>query len=200
MKNILFICSRNQWRSPTGEKVWRNHSEGLHMHCTAKGSKTGNGGRQAKFFVAISHDRGVIFAEQYEELNGKSFAYFIRTYFGEIFSRTGKSGKQWIQDGDPSQNSAKAKLAMHEIHVDLLPIPPRSPELNPIENVFAFVKKELKAQVLEGNIEKESYEQFSLRVKATLYSSSTTRINNIISSYHKRLSQIIVRKGGRIEY
>lgn len=21
--NILFICSRNQWRSPTGEQVWR---------------------------------------------------------------------------------------------------------------------------------------------------------------------------------
>lgn len=26
MINILFICSRNQWRSPTGERVWRNHS------------------------------------------------------------------------------------------------------------------------------------------------------------------------------
>ena len=23
--NILFICSRNQWRSPTAEKVWQNH-------------------------------------------------------------------------------------------------------------------------------------------------------------------------------
>ena len=22
-KNLLFICSRNQWRSPTGEEVWR---------------------------------------------------------------------------------------------------------------------------------------------------------------------------------
>lgn len=22
--NILFICSRNQWRSPTAEQVWRN--------------------------------------------------------------------------------------------------------------------------------------------------------------------------------
>lgn len=22
--NILFICSRNQWRSPTGEQVWKN--------------------------------------------------------------------------------------------------------------------------------------------------------------------------------
>lgn len=23
--NILFICSRNQWRSPTAETVWRKH-------------------------------------------------------------------------------------------------------------------------------------------------------------------------------
>lgn len=23
--HILFICSRNQWRSPTAEKVWQNH-------------------------------------------------------------------------------------------------------------------------------------------------------------------------------
>lgn len=22
---VLFICSRNQWRSPTGEQVWKNH-------------------------------------------------------------------------------------------------------------------------------------------------------------------------------
>lgn len=24
-RNILFICSRNQWRSPTAEQVWRRH-------------------------------------------------------------------------------------------------------------------------------------------------------------------------------
>jgi predicted protein tyrosine phosphatase len=23
--NVLFVCSRNQWRSPTAERVWRNH-------------------------------------------------------------------------------------------------------------------------------------------------------------------------------
>ncbi len=27
MKNILFICSKNQWRSPTAEAVWRNHPD-----------------------------------------------------------------------------------------------------------------------------------------------------------------------------
>lgn len=28
--NVLFICSRNQWRSPTGEQVWRGH-DGVHV-------------------------------------------------------------------------------------------------------------------------------------------------------------------------
>lgn len=27
MTNLLFICSRNQWRSPTAEEIWRRHPE-----------------------------------------------------------------------------------------------------------------------------------------------------------------------------
>jgi predicted protein tyrosine phosphatase len=26
LKNLLFICSRNQWRSPTAETLWRKHT------------------------------------------------------------------------------------------------------------------------------------------------------------------------------
>lgn len=25
--NLLFVCSRNQWRSPTAEAIYKNHSE-----------------------------------------------------------------------------------------------------------------------------------------------------------------------------
>jgi len=25
IQNILFVCSRNQWRSPTAEKIWRKN-------------------------------------------------------------------------------------------------------------------------------------------------------------------------------
>ena len=28
--NVLFVCSKNQWRSPTGEQVWRR-TPGLHV-------------------------------------------------------------------------------------------------------------------------------------------------------------------------
>lgn len=27
MQNMLFICSRNQWRSPTAETIWRKHPD-----------------------------------------------------------------------------------------------------------------------------------------------------------------------------
>ena len=27
MRNLLFICSRNQWRSPTAEELWRNRPD-----------------------------------------------------------------------------------------------------------------------------------------------------------------------------
>ncbi|HEY0924617.1 hypothetical protein [Rheinheimera pacifica] len=27
MRNVLFICSRNQWRSPTAETIWRKHPD-----------------------------------------------------------------------------------------------------------------------------------------------------------------------------
>ena len=28
--NLLFVCSRNQWRSPTAEEVYKNHN-GIHV-------------------------------------------------------------------------------------------------------------------------------------------------------------------------
>ena len=181
-------------------KVWRKKCEGLALGCTSKGCKAGYGGRQAKFFVAISYNCGVICAEQYTVLNGTTFAQFIDNHFRTIFCRTGKSSNRWIQDGDPSQNSAKARRALEGIDARLVSIPPRSPDLNPIENVFALVKKELRAQVLTKDIDRESFDEFVLRVKATLYSTSPTKINTVIDSMNNRMSRIIVRKGGRIEY
>ena len=181
-------------------KIWRKKSEGLCQDCTSKGKKEGYGGRQAKFFVAISYDQGCILAHQYEVLNGETFAEFIREHFAKLFEKCGKLSKTWLQDGDPSQNSAKSRLAQDELGCDLFPIPPRSPELNPIENVFAFVKKELRDNALKEKIQKETFQEFSGRVQKTLYSSDKGRINNIIGSYGRRLHQVILRKGEKIDY
>ena len=182
------------------KKLWRRPNEGLAMGCTSKGRKSGNGGKQVKFFVAISHSCGVICAEEYTKLNGANFAKFIEDKFKTIFHRSGKCSRHWLQDGDPSQNSAKARKALGRVDAQMVHIPPRSPDLNPIENIFSFVRRELNEQAVQGNITREGIREFALRVKATLYSTSPTKINKVIESMKNRISKVILHKGGRIEY
>ena len=50
-------------------------------------------------------------------------------------------GRLFLQDGDPCQNSGMAKEAMLRVNATLFPIPPRSPDLNPIENFFHLCPK-----------------------------------------------------------
>ena len=79
-------------------------------------------------------------------------------------------------------------------------IPPRSTDINPIENVFHLVKKQLNRDALEQNITQESDRQFSDRVKETILSFPVATIDNIIESMDKRMNMIIKKKGQRFRY
>ncbi len=65
-------------------------------------------------------------------------------------------------DNDPCQNSAKATLK--KLGVTMQPIPPRSPDLNPIENVFHVVRRQMCVHVKENRIEQESWDDFVTRI------------------------------------
>ena len=182
-------------------RIWRKRSEGLDFRCTAKGRKTGTGGKVLKLMVAISYNKGVILCKPYEKLNGTFFAQFIDDNFEQMFRHSDKGeNRLWIQDGDPSQNSAKANAAMKRAHCQLIKIPPRSPDLNPIENIFKLVSDELRKQALGRHIQRETYEQFQERVIDTIKSFPVKTINNIISSMPRRVKEIIARKGQRLRY
>ena len=51
-------------------------------------------------------------------------------------------------DNDPSQTSKVAMAAIKSIEANLLRIPVRSPDLNPIDNVFHLVKSGLGTKLL----------------------------------------------------
>ena len=107
----------------------------------AKGKKVGTGGKVAKFIVAISFGKGVVICERYETMNGNFLA------FNTMFSYSDKGlSRMWLQDGDPSQNSRAAQDAMVGCQSELLKIPPRSPDLNPIENIF-HIESDLKRRL-----------------------------------------------------
>ena len=173
---------------------------GVKQGCTAKGSACGTGGNYVKFVVPISYEKGVICVEPYHKMDGEYFAGFLRGNFEQLIKNSGKNSRCWIQDGDPSQNSSQAKQAMLEVKSDLLSIPPRSPDLNPIENVFKIAKAKLYEDVIERNITRESKLEFETRVKETPTSIDTAKIDNVISSMNGPLKQIANKKGERLSY
>lgn len=203
LDGVSFAYKRNpldQARAPSG-RVWRKRSEGLMQGCLSKGKKEGTGGKYAKFFVAITYQHGVILCEQYDKLDGKVFEAFIDKHFPTMFERAKKGDSRlWLQDGDPSQNSACAKAAMCRVNCELLNIPARSPDLNPIENLFNMANDILRKDALSRQIRRESYEEFSQRVYNTLTGISTEYINKTIQSMDKRINLIIEKKGQRIKY
>ncbi|KAJ8049374.1 Transposable element Tcb2 transposase [Holothuria leucospilota] len=104
----------------------------------------------------------------------------------------------FLQDGDPSENSERVRNAL--MNVTIFNIPPRSPDLNPIENVFKLLADTLRRDALENNIEVETFRAFRRRVISTLMAMPREIIDNIISSMPKRIDSIIQSKGGRLKY
>lgn len=190
----------DQARAAQGH-IWRKKCEGTSIGCTAKGKREGTGGRVAKFIVAISYNKGVIKCRQYEKLDGNYFASFVRNNFDAMFTRAEKENSpMWLQDGDPSQNSAVVRKVLHLKRAKLLSIPPRSPDINPIENFFNLIKIELRRQALQDNITRENYEAFSQRVYNTMINFPAEQIDKIIDTMNKRMDLIIKGNGKRTKY
>ena len=70
----------------------------------------------------------------------------------------------------------------------------RRPGINPNENFFHLLKKQLNRNALEQNISQESYQQFSDRVKEIILKFPVATIDNIIESMDKRMNMIIKKK------
>lgn len=182
-------------------RVWRKASEGLEKGCTSKGSKCGTGGRNVNFIVCISHGHGVCSVTKYEKMDGAYFTSYVKEEFPRLFRDFGKTEeKLWLQDGAPPQNCKSARAAWESLGAKLLNIPPRSPDLNPIENVFHLAVRALEKDTMEQVIIHETYEQFVARVTRILHAIPISVIDKTIESVGKRINMIIANKGKRLKY
>ena len=203
LDGVSFIYKRNPLNNSASPKarVWRKQGEGLQI--TAKGSKDLAGGRRLHLLVAIAHGKGVILKEPYEKMNGRFFSQFIRDHFNLCFAAAGpKRNEQrlFVMDNDPSQNSRPACQAMEEAEATLHKIPPRSPDLNPIENIFHVLRHLLDDEAESCNITHETFDQFKGRVLRTLESIDIKLIDKTIESMSKRIDAVLASKGGRSKY
>ena len=183
-------------------RTWKKKGESLKRHCLSKGKKEGVGGRMVKFMVAIAHGKGVIKCYQYRgSVNSETCKSFIDDHFPDMFKNSANpKGKLFLQDGDPSQNSKIACDAMEAVGCRLFKIPARSPDLNPIENIFHLIGKYLKRDAINKNIEHETYEEFSKRARQAVLNFPVEVIDKTIESMPKRVAKVIESKGQRTKY
>ena len=83
---------------------------------------------------------------------------------------------------------------------DLLFIPPRSTEIQPIENVFKVGKEKFHSDSINGHITTETYGEFPNHVIQTLHYLLRTSTNNTISSMNEQVLLLIKTKGARLKY
>ena len=79
---------------------------------------------------------------------------------------------RFLQDS-PVQNSKKARQALNTVAAIKFSVPPCSPDFNPIENIFDYIKSELRTQTFEKSIHYGSFKQFCISVKHTIESIRT---------------------------
>jgi len=189
----------DQARAPSARE-WRKRCEGLKFGCTAKGSKEGS--VNANFMVGISYGKGVVLCHHYKKaITGDKMVNIINNSFPNAFEKScNPIAKRILQDGCPRQNSRKALKALENIGGIVFKIPARSPDLNPIENFFGIVTKELRKQVLQNNIVRETFDEFVQRVRETMLTFSVDKIDKIIESMDKRVGMVLAQKGCRIKY
>ena len=181
-------------------RTWKRPKESLTLHCTAKGKKEGVGGKIAKFMVAIAHGRGVIGCHHYTgPMDGLAFAEMIDETFPLWHASTvDTTQRNFLQDGDPAQNSAVARDSWEQLQFELFSIPPRSPDLNPIENIFHLIGNKLKADAQA--IQKETFAAFCHRAKQTILNFDKDIIDRTIESMPRRIAAVIEGKGARTKY
>ena len=113
----------------------------------------------------------------------------------------GTLGSAWVfqQDNDPTHKAApqvvEAYNKAYGSSISVLPAwPPSSPDLNPIENVWAVVQRKVNRRGCN------SFEEFKAAVVEELQSFSKKSISNLYASMSKRISCVITNKGGRTGY
>ena len=100
----------------------------------------------------------------------------------------------------PGRTLKLPKKAFSNMGIKCFAIPPRSPDLNPIENFFHLVNLELHEQAIKAKIVHETFEQFSTRVRNCMLNFPINLIDTIIESMPKRIHIIIKNKGERLKY
>lgn len=150
---------------------------------------------------AISYDcKGpLVFLPKGERLTAAGYITGILNQQGLQFYEevTEKHGfAVWQQDGAPCHTAKSVMQWMRDTGVEVLPWPAQSPDLNPIENVWAIMK----ARISKRKHRITTVEALEAALKAEWDQLSLEDIQPIVGSMEERIKSAITQQGKSLKY
>ena len=176
--------------------VWKEDGEGLSDRLVERTVKFGGG--NLMMWGCMTWD-GVGYATK---IDGKMDGELYTEILGDEFIKTLKFFGYTIedvifqQDNDPKHTSRRAKIWFSDNDVEVLKWPAQSPDINPIEHLWHYLKRRLETYEEPP----KSVGELWARVEKEWEGIPKEECRKLIESMPRRLAAIVKAKGGYTKY
>lgn len=188
-ETIIFSdeCKFNFFSSDGNTRVWRKLNKSLDPRYIDKTLKHGGGNVMVWGCISSKGTGQLAFIET--KMDRFIYANILLNNLGISAEKMGLIDYTFQHDNDPKHTSKHVKSYLEEKSIRVLEWPSQSPDLNPIEHVWAYMKREMRGKKFK-NIRELKYAIIELWNSIDL-----EFIKNLISSMPRR-SLAVLKSGG----
>ena len=190
--NILFSDEKKfEILAPKKQsKIWRSKNEEFDDKCTVKTIKHGGGSIMVWGCMAAAGVGNLVFIESTMDKIG--YLNILKENVGPSVEKLGLS-RTWIfqHDNDPKHTSKIVKEWLLYRTPKTLDHPPQSPDLNPIEHLWAYLDKKVRQRTVSNKEELkktilEEWQKIPIELTKKLVASMPRRLKAVIKSKGKQ--------------
>jgi hypothetical protein len=157
---------------------------------------TGTTGHPLKYYRYDSKLKANV---QMTGVGSEEFQYMLKNELnpavGQIFAVAGQANYTYLLDGAPAHTAKASKAFLRDNSIDVLPgWPPNSPDLNPIENAWAWLKLALYAK------QHNSLDEMWEHAQRIWNSMPLSMCENLMDSIATRKAICVEQQGGHTGY